>query len=152
MYVTQKEPYLQKKLNIVSFRVKSWVRQIFFIFVNDDLQYVTKYLDPIMFADDTNLFYSNNSISELFENVNKELANVTDWCFANKLSIKDTHREKAPSNKLQRLQKKSIMGIWVVGTSNQPFIRGSQTETKFSKNKVATAKTPLILYSPFYLP
>ena len=131
MYVTQKEPYLQKKLNVVSFRVQSWVRQFFFIFVND-LQYVTKYLDPIMFEDDTNLFYSNNSISELFENVNKELANVTDWCFANKRSIKDTHREKAPSNKLQRLQKKRNMGIWVVDTSNQLFIRGSQTETKLS--------------------
>ena len=40
-----------------------------------------------MFADDTNLFYSNSNINELFENVNKELANATDWCFANKLSI-----------------------------------------------------------------
>ena len=26
------------------------------------------------------------------------------------------------------------MGMWDVGTSNQLFVRGSQTETKFSKN------------------
>ena len=40
-----------------------------------------------MFTDDTNLFNSNSNINELFENVNKELAKVADWCFANKLSI-----------------------------------------------------------------
>ena len=33
------------------------------------------------------------------------------------------------------------MGIWVVSTTNQLFIRGSQTETKFSKKKVVTGKT-----------
>ena len=56
------------------------------IFVND-LQHVTKFLNPIMFAVDTNIFYSNSNIKELFENVNKELANVTDWCVAKKQSI-----------------------------------------------------------------
>ena len=30
-------------------------------------------LDPIMFADDTNLFYSNKNITSLFEFVNKKL-------------------------------------------------------------------------------
>ena len=33
------------------------------------------------------------------------------------------------------------MGIWVVSTTNQLFIRGSQTETKFSKKQVVTGKT-----------
>ena len=32
------------------------------VFVND-LHKVTKYLDPIMFTDDTNLFYSHENIS-----------------------------------------------------------------------------------------
>ena len=40
-----------------------------------------------MLGDDTDLFYSNSNINELFENVNKELANVTGWCLANKESI-----------------------------------------------------------------
>ena len=39
--------------------------------------------------------------------------------------LKDTHREKAPSNKTPALTKSTNMGIWVVGTSNQLFIRGS---------------------------
>ena len=47
--------------------------------------------------------------------------------------LKDTHRGKAPSNKTPALWKSTNMGVWVVGTLNQLFIRGSQTETKLSK-------------------
>ena len=39
--------------------------------------------------------------------------------------FKDTHREKAPSNKAPALAKSTNMGIWVVRTANQLFIRGS---------------------------
>ena len=39
--------------------------------------------------------------------------------------IKDTHKEKAPSNKTLGLTKSTDLGIWVVGTTNQFFIRGS---------------------------
>ena len=41
-----------------------------------------------------------------------------------KTKLKDTHRKEAPSNKAPALTKSSDMGIWVVGTSNQLFIRG----------------------------
>ena len=41
------------------------------------------------------------------------------------IPFKDIHREKAPSNKTPALTKSRNMGIWVVGTPNQPFIRGS---------------------------
>ena len=40
-----------------------------------------------MFADDTNLFLSNENISELFQQINKELKNVSTWFKENKLSI-----------------------------------------------------------------
>ena len=39
--------------------------------------------------------------------------------------IKVTHRENAPSNKTTALTKSTNMDIWVVGISNQLFIRGS---------------------------
>ena len=39
--------------------------------------------------------------------------------------LKDTHREKAPSNKTLALTKNTNMDIWCVGTSNQLFIRDS---------------------------
>ena len=37
----------------------------------------------------------------------------------------DTHREKGPSDKTPALTESTNMGIWVVGTTNQLFIRGS---------------------------
>ena len=39
--------------------------------------------------------------------------------------FKDTASEKAPSNKTPALTKSMNMDIWVLGTSNQHFIRGS---------------------------
>ena len=39
-----------------------------------------------MFAVETNIFYPNSIIKELFEKVNKELASVTNWYITNKLS------------------------------------------------------------------
>ena len=39
--------------------------------------------------------------------------------------VEDTHREKAPSNYTPVLTKRMNMDIWVVGISNQIFIRGS---------------------------
>ena len=40
-------------------------------------------------------------------------------------SLKDTHREIAPSNKSPALRKSTIMNVWAVGTLNRIFIRGS---------------------------
>ena len=59
---------------------------LFLIFVND-LHNVTKYLDPVMFVDDTNLFYSRKNIKTLFQIVNNELKLVNEWFLANKLSL-----------------------------------------------------------------
>ena len=39
--------------------------------------------------------------------------------------MNDTHREKAPSNKTSTMTKSTNKGIWVVGTTNQLFIRSS---------------------------
>ena len=59
---------------------------LFVIFVND-LKNSTKLLDPIMFAGDTNFFYTNKNIKVLFETANKELRYVNEWFLANKLSL-----------------------------------------------------------------
>ena len=59
---------------------------LFLIFVND-LHKVTKYLEPIMSADNTNLFCSRKNTKILFQIVNSELKLVTEWFLANKLSL-----------------------------------------------------------------
>ena len=40
-----------------------------------------------MYADDTNLFYSNNDIETLFSAINMELEKISEWFKANKLSL-----------------------------------------------------------------
>ena len=59
---------------------------LFLLYIND-LPKVSNILYPIMFADDTNLFYSHHNIEELFTTVNKELQKLGDWFTSNKLSL-----------------------------------------------------------------
>ena len=59
----------------------------FLIFINDLNNSTTKVLDPVLFADDTNLFCSDNNMRALFETANQELSQINDWFLANKLSL-----------------------------------------------------------------
>ena len=59
------------------------------IYVND-LPNNSKILNPIMFADDANLFFSNCNIPVLFATVNSELSKISQWFLANKLSLNVT--------------------------------------------------------------
>ena len=59
---------------------------LFIIYVND-LCSVSKIFEPIIFADDTNLFFSLKSMKELFHIANLELNKVLKWFNANKLSL-----------------------------------------------------------------
>ena len=54
--------------------------------------------------------------------------------------IKNTHREKAPSNKTTALRKSTNMGVWATGTLNKLFIRDSWTEKNIQKNKLVIPK------------
>ena len=47
---------------------------------------LSKFLDPVMFADDTNLFLNKNS-SNIFKIANEELTEMNEWFRANKFSI-----------------------------------------------------------------
>ena len=62
------------------------------------------------------LTYDTRSVSKIFNFFSN---------LAKSLLIKDTHREKAPSNKTPALRKSTNMGVWAVGTLSQLFIRGS---------------------------
>ena len=44
-------------------------------------------LDPIIFADETNLFYSNKDINTVFLKVNNELQKINEWFISNKFSL-----------------------------------------------------------------
>ena len=59
---------------------------LFLIYIND-LCNVSKVLEFILFADDTNIFFSHNDPNFLMELVNTELKKLSCWFQANKLSI-----------------------------------------------------------------
>ena len=59
---------------------------LFLVYVND-LYLASNILESIMFADDTNLFYSHEDIKTLFNIVNNEPIKINDWLKANKLSL-----------------------------------------------------------------
>ena len=59
---------------------------LFIIYIND-IQRSSNILSFILFADDSNLFYSHENVNQLLRTVNNELTQVTDWIKANKLSL-----------------------------------------------------------------
>ena len=64
----------------------SMLGQLLFLLYVNDLPNDSKILDPIMLADDTNLFFSNCDIPALSAIVNSELSKINQWLLANKLS------------------------------------------------------------------
>ena len=59
---------------------------LFLIYINDSFD-VSSVLDFILFADDTNIFFSHNNVDFLERILNEELLKLTAWCQANNLSI-----------------------------------------------------------------
>ena len=116
---------------------------LFLIYVND-LNNTSSILDPIMFADDTNLFYSHKNIHQLFAKVNEELEKIGDWFKANKLSlnnknsIKDDLPLKLPdlkiaNNQIERKNAIKVLGVMLDENVNwQEHIR--TVENKIAKN------------------
>ena len=73
---------------------------LFLIYVNDPPN-ATSILDLIMFADDTNLFYSHHDIKTLFSTVNEELEKLGGWFTTNRLSLNITKTKYTFSIKTQ---------------------------------------------------
>jgi len=65
---------------------------LFLLYIND-LGNIFKNLNPIFFADDSNLITSGKSIAELEQSINQETPLLTEWLHTNRLSLnlKKTH-------------------------------------------------------------
>ena len=95
------ESYLRNRQQYVEFngvssescKIKCGVTQgsilgplLFLLFIND-LCNVSKVVDFIIFADDTNIFFSHKDFNLCPGILNSEMLKLTQWCRANKLSI-----------------------------------------------------------------
>ena len=59
---------------------------LFLIYIND-LPNISKKLKIFLFADDTNIYYENESLVELELIINKELRNLSLWLSVNRLAL-----------------------------------------------------------------
>ena len=59
---------------------------LFLIYMND-ISKCSNILSFILFADDTNLFYSHKNADDLGNTMNQELRKITSWLSTNKLSL-----------------------------------------------------------------
>ena len=58
----------------------------FLIYINDICRLSSLY-DLVLFADDTNLFFSHNDIQTFTHIINSEMLGLSNWFKANKLSL-----------------------------------------------------------------
>ena len=70
-----------------SARIHFRSRTLFFLPYINDLQFAADLLDPIMFADDIYLFYSDKDINTAFLKVDDELQKINEWFFSSKLLL-----------------------------------------------------------------
>jgi hypothetical protein len=97
---------------------------LFILYIND-MPNCSKKLSFRIFADDTNVFYSSNSIDDIEKVMNEELQNILQYCNVNKLSIniKKTNfmvitscRKKTRRIKIGNFEQKSYikyLGIYI---------------------------------------
>jgi hypothetical protein len=77
---------------------------LFLIYIND-IYNATDIGEFILFADDTNLFYSHDNLSSLMGLINSELCKLTEWFQSNKLSINTTKSNYIVFKPRQKRQK-----------------------------------------------
>ena len=66
---------------------------LFLLYVND-LKNESSVLDPIMFADDTNPFYTLSNIQNLFSTMNEELASINQRVTSNRLFLNSKKKQQ----------------------------------------------------------
>jgi hypothetical protein len=71
----------------------STLRPLLFLLYINDLRNCSKTFLFRIFADDTNIFYSSNSVNELEKTINDELKHVLKYCNDNKLSIRTLKKQ-----------------------------------------------------------
>ena len=94
---------------------------LFLVYINDIIN-CSSILSFRLFADDTNIFYTNRDQRELEVVMNRELKKIFDYCVLNKLSVNmnktnfmliTSSKEKCINIKIHNIEQKTILNILV---------------------------------------
>ena len=104
----------------------SVIRPLLFLLYINDIQYCSKILSVILFADDTNLLYSNTCLKTLNEIVQIEINEIANWLNVNRLSL-NTAKTKftlfRPKNKIPKYDLKfQINNNFITQVKNTTFL------------------------------
>lgn len=147
--------------------------KLFILYIND-LCKVSKILKLVLFADDTNIFCSGNDLSQLQEDITKEMIKLKTWLDFNKLSLnlsktkfmlfgnsrRDTLVQISIDGVvLERVSEIKFLGVIIDDKINwKPHIKHVQTKLSRSISVINKAKQVLdhnslhILYCSLVLP
>ena len=77
------------------------------IYINDTRD-VSKVLDFILFADDTNIFFSHKNVDSIQRILNDELPKLSDWCNTNKVFANQNMTKFMPIFKPRQKRQKHL--------------------------------------------
>ena len=125
--------------------------RLFILYINDICN-VSKILKFVLFADDTNILYSDANVNNLNNVVNSELDKLNTWFIINKLSLnvsktnyilfgnRKVHSDldiKIHNDKITRVSETKFPGVWIYEKLNW---KKHVDLTRF--NKIATQGAP----------
>ncbi len=134
-YFTNRQQYVEFNSTCSSLsKIKCGVPQgsilgpLFFLIYINDIANSSSIAEMILFADDTNVFFSDSDLSRLITVINSEMKNLSEWFFANKLSLNIkksnyiifTPRQKRQTldplleinnHRLERVKETSFLGV-----------------------------------------
>ena len=98
---------------------------LFLLYIND-IEHCSKLLSFILFADDTNIFYSNSCLKSLNKVIQEEVNKVAEWLNVNKLSLNIKKTKyiifRSTNKKLKHDVKVSINNINIEHVKSTTFL------------------------------